>query len=238
MALKFEVESLEGVDENVQPLYEKGDDGKFRLSVDGIPKGDDSELEKLRESVAALESKNQEILAARSKAKKEAEKAALDAAKKAGDVEALEKSWQDKVTALEQESQEKVSTYESMVYKLTVQAEATRLASELAIQGSSAVLYPHIERRMKVEADEGEPRIRILDDKGKPTAMTLEDLKKEIKNNPSFAPIVQGSKGSGTGHQRGDRGAPVTGKRSEMNVEQKSAFIREHGREAYLKLPA
>jgi len=68
--------------------------------------------------------------------------------------------------------------------------------------------------------------------------MTLEDLKKEIKNNPSFAPIIQGSKGSGTGHQRGDSGAPTTGKRSEMNVEQKTAFIREHGREAYLKLPA
>ena len=35
MALKLFIESLEGLDQNVAALYEKADDGKFRLDVEG-----------------------------------------------------------------------------------------------------------------------------------------------------------------------------------------------------------
>jgi hypothetical protein len=35
MALKMVVDTLDGLPETVAPLYEKGDDGKFRLSLDG-----------------------------------------------------------------------------------------------------------------------------------------------------------------------------------------------------------
>jgi len=36
MKLKLVVDSLEGMDESIKALYEKGDDGKFHLTVDGL----------------------------------------------------------------------------------------------------------------------------------------------------------------------------------------------------------
>ena len=40
MALKYEIDTIDGLDESVAALYEKAGD-KYRLSVDGLPKGED-----------------------------------------------------------------------------------------------------------------------------------------------------------------------------------------------------
>ena len=69
MTLKFQLDTLEGVDESVQSMYiEK--DGKFVLNIEGMPKPED---------VSGLKSKVQELLdekKAADKARKEAEDAA------------------------------------------------------------------------------------------------------------------------------------------------------------------
>lgn len=49
--------------------------------------------------------------------------------------------------------------------------------------------------------------------------------------------ILKGGKGSGGGFQGGKGGAPAGVKRSEMSVSQKADFIKEHGNDAFLKLP-
>jgi hypothetical protein len=57
MPLQLIVESLEGLDEHVAALYSKGDDGKYKLGVDGVP--DVTNLQKAlraeREARAAAE---------------------------------------------------------------------------------------------------------------------------------------------------------------------------------------
>jgi hypothetical protein len=58
--LKFLLDSLDGLDENVAKLYSKNSDGKFQLQVDGVPQQEDtkglkSALQKERENVAKLE---------------------------------------------------------------------------------------------------------------------------------------------------------------------------------------
>ncbi|EPK0206025.1 DUF6651 domain-containing protein, partial [Acinetobacter baumannii] len=50
--------------------------------------------------------------------------------------------------------------------------------------------------------------------------------------------ILKGGKGTGGGFQGGGKGGAPTGmKRSEMSVSQKADYIKEHGNDAFLKLP-
>ncbi|EOE0130122.1 DUF6651 domain-containing protein, partial [Acinetobacter baumannii] len=50
--------------------------------------------------------------------------------------------------------------------------------------------------------------------------------------------ILKGGKGTGGGFQGGGKGrAPAGMKRSEMSVSQKAEYIKEHGNDAFLKLP-
>ena len=42
MALKFNLDSLEGLDESIAKLYKKKSDGKFQLAVEGLPPPEDT----------------------------------------------------------------------------------------------------------------------------------------------------------------------------------------------------
>ena len=46
---------------------------------------------------------------------------------------------------------------------------------------------------------DGKPTVVVLDANGKPSAATLEELKAEFVNDPAFAPLIVGSKASGSG---------------------------------------
>jgi hypothetical protein len=157
-------------------------------------------------------------------------------------VESLEKSWHEKYTKREKELQdalnEQVSQRDQWVRELTVTSAATSLASELAVPGSSKALLPHIERRLAMDIRDGKPVVVVRDADGKASALTLDDLKKEIANDPAFAPLIVGSKasGGGAGGAKGGSAAP-SANRSKMNPVQKAAYIAEHGADAYSNLP-
>ena len=194
--LDFERDSLEGLDEGLRGFYEeKG--GKYQLKVNGIPQGED---------VSGLKAKLEELLgeskAAKAKAR-EAEEAAKKAeeerARKAGDVEALENSWKEKLTKREQELLSERESLASQIKELTVGRAATDLAAELAVQGSAKALLPHLQARLSMDLRDGKPTVVVLDANGKPSAATLEELKAEFVNDPAFAPLIVGSKASGSG---------------------------------------
>ncbi len=194
--LDFERDSLEGLDEGLHGFYEeKG--GKYQLKVQGIPQGED---------VSGLKAKLEELLgeskAAKAKAR-EAEEAAKKAeeerARKAGDVEALENSWKEKLTKREQELLAEREELAGQIKNLTVGRTATDLAAELAVQGSAKALLPHIQSRLSMDLRDGKPTVVVLDANGKPSAATLEELKAEFVNDPAFAPLIVGSKASGSG---------------------------------------
>jgi len=194
--LDFERDSLEGLDEGLHGFYEeKG--GKYQLKVQGIPQGED---------VSGLKAKLEELLgeskAAKAKAR-EAEEAAKKAeeerARKAGDVEALENSWREKLTKREQELLSERESLASQIKELTVGRAATDLSAELAVQGSAKALLPHLQARLSMDIRDGKPTVVVLDANGKPSAPTLEELKAEFVNDPAFAPLIVGSKASGSG---------------------------------------
>ena len=178
-------------------------------ATESAPAIDPAAFAAMQESIAKLEAKNRELLEEKARTKREAEQAALEAAKKSGDLESLEKSWQKKVETTEQELRSEIKAYESMLASVTSGAEARRLAADLALPGHADLLMPHIAGRLTTEIRDGKPTVRVLDRDGTPSAMTIEDLRKEIAGTELFAPILAGSKANGAGTAgRSDGGKP------------------------------
>jgi hypothetical protein len=198
--LKFQLDTLDGVDESVRALYTEKD-GKFVLSIEGLPQ---------QEDVSGLKAKVDELLGekkAADKARKDAEEAARlereEAARKSGNVEELEKSWSEKYSRREAELngllEQERGSLGGQIRDLTVGRTATDIAAALAIPGSAKALLPHIERRLSVELRDGKPTVVVLDQAGKLSAATLDELKAEFTNDTAFAPLIAGSKASGGG---------------------------------------
>lgn len=234
MPLKYQLDSLDGLDDGVKELYTEKD-GKFVLGVDGLPEPEDvsglkAKLEQLMDEKKAAARKTKE-------AEDAAEAARLEAAKKSGDTEALEKSWSEKLSARESELQAQIDELSGTVTNLTSGQTATKLASEIALQGSADVLLPHIQGRLKTEYKDGQARTVVLDKDGKPSALTVDELKAEFQNNPAFAPLIVGSKATGGGANSGNHGGGAAGKNlKEMSHREKSEYISEHGLDAFNSL--
>ena len=204
--LKLEVETIDAIDEPFRALYEEKD-GKYRLKVDGVPDAEGlkrknnelmDELKGLKRSekerAEALERERQELLA------------------KSGDVEALRKSYDKKLSNREAELTGQLSQYQQQIHSLTVGQTATTLASELAIPGSAPVLLPHIQARLSMEIRDGQPVTVVLGADGKPSALSIDDLKSELSANPAFAPIIAASKAAGGGASGGGKGGGASQK--------------------------
>ena len=238
MTLKFQLDTLEGVDETTQTMYVEKD-GKYVLNIEGLPQPED---------VSGLKNQMQTLLAEAKEAKrlkKEAEDLAQtereEALRKSGNVEELEKSWSEKYSKREAELngllEQERGTLTTQIRDLTVGRTATDIASVLAIPGSAEALLPHIERRLSVEQRDGKPVVVVLDKQGKLSASTLDELKAEFANNTAFAPLIAGSKASGGGAGGAGNGGGAALKRSEMTSVAKREFITANGQDAYLKLP-
>jgi hypothetical protein len=224
--LKFQLDSLDGVDEAVRALYTEKD-GKFVLGIEGLPQPED---------VTGLKSKVQELLdekKAADKARKDAEDQARlereENARKSGNVEELEKSWTEKFNRREAELngmlEQERGTLGGQIRDLTVGRTATDIASALAIPGSAKALLPHIERRLSVEQRDGKPVVVVLDQQGKLSAATLDELKAEFANDTAFAPLIAGSKASGGGAAgAGGGGGAAKGKIGGTKEERQAAI--------------
>lgn len=188
-----------------------------------------------QESITKLEENNKTLLQEKKDAKTAAQLAVEEAARKGGDVEALEASWKEKLASETASRDEKLSEYQKTIQKMTVGSAAQSMAGELALPGSADVLLPHIERRLQVEMTDGGPLVRVLDKDGKPSASSIEDLRKEIESDAAFAPLLLGSKASGSGDvgKKGGSTNSQSMKRSEyeaLPLNEKSAIGAKIGK--------
>ncbi|MEG2922003.1 MAG: hypothetical protein RR856_13220, partial [Acinetobacter sp.] len=133
----------------------------------------------------------------------EARRAAEEAARKNGDLEAIENSWKERYSGIEESKNTEIKSLKGTIHKLTVGRQAEALASTLAVSGSSAVLLPHIQQRITLDENNN---IRILDLQGKPSAMTIEELATEFRNNPAFKPLIAANISTGGGAGGGGNG--------------------------------
>ena len=122
------------------------------------------------------------------------------------------------------------------IVNLTSGQTATKIAAEIAVQGSADVLLPHLERRLKTEIRDGQPTTIVLDKEGKPSAMSVDELKAEFQNSAAFAPLIVGTKANGAGRTGGNEssGAGVNEvSRSDfdrMNQAQRAQFAKAGGK--------
>jgi hypothetical protein len=233
--IEFKLDSLENIDESLQGLYEQTDTG-YQLKVTGIPEPEKEDLSGLKNKVDELLREKKAASQKAREAAEEADAARLEAAKKGNDTEALDKSWQEKFNAREVELKKELDELSGTLVKLTSGQTATKIAAEIAVQGSADVLLPHLERRLRTEFRDGSPVTVVLDKDGKPSAMSVDELKAEFQNSAAFAPLIVGTKANGAGRTGGNEssGAGVNEvSRSEfdrMNQAQRANFAKNGGK--------
>lgn len=200
-----------------------------------------TQLTEAKESQLKMQKKMDELLSETKEAKRikrETEEKALkdaeEAARGRGDVEAIDKSWQEKYSKRERELLDAVTDKESRLNKILIDNVAVSMAAELAVQGSADLLTPHIRSRLRAEIRDGEYMTVVTDKNGHSSAFSLQELKNEFISNPAFAPVIAGSKGSGGGAtgQKSGGATQLTLKRSDFSSKDPAsqmAFIKSGG---------
>lgn len=181
-----------------------------------------------------LAKNNQDLMDQKTAARAEAQRAAEEAAAKSGDMEAFRKSVEEKWSGVLEPLKSEVEQYKGMVQNLTIGARSAQLAAEI-FGDNAAIMEHHVKARLTYEVVDGNPTVRVLTKDGKPSAFTVDDLKKEIRNDKMFAPFVVGSKATGGGSPgkgAAGQGAGQQISRAEfegMNPYDRASFMRKGG---------
>lgn len=103
-----------------------------------------------------------------------------------GDFEKLLKAEREEKETLMNEYNEFKHQYKSE----KINGQAMRLANEIALNSESASLLSHFIK---------ENLLKLADENGNLSDEIVQSVKKEVKNNKAYAPLVAGSKSSGSG---------------------------------------
>lgn len=228
--LKATLDSLDGVDAAHHAFYVEKE-GKFQLQVEGLEDTGALKRAKDHEKSArkSAETKNGELQSQIDALTKKIGDGDDDKSRKKGDVEALEKSWQSKYDKREGELNGQLDGLKGTMNTLLVDNVASTMAAEIAIEGASSVVLPHIQKRLAVEERDGKMVTVVMDKDGKSSASTLTELKEEFKNDTAFASIILGSKGSGGGAGGSGGGGGAPGKKIDLSKASPKEMV------AYLK---
>jgi len=193
---KLSKAAFEKLSESLQSLYmEKS--GEYFLDVEGDGDGDALKRAKDREKEArkAAEVERDRLRAERDELKRAADDKKDDALRKAGDVDALEKSWQEKYTALETKLSSERDTYKNKFESAQIDSISNEIG---ALSTKPKWLARDARERLQMDYDsEGNASIRVLGADGKPSAMTVDELKEEFLTNKEYSDIIIASKASG-----------------------------------------
>jgi len=138
------------------------------------------------------------------------------------DVEKLETSYKTKLATREKELTAQIENLSGNFNTLLVDNVAKNLAAKISTVPE--VILPHIKSRLRAEKNtEGRFETKIVDANGNLSASTIDDLEKEFLANKAFAPILTGSKGSGSG-AAATNGGGATKKLSEMTATEEAQF--------------
>lgn len=192
MAIKLHLspEEYSSIGDNLKGLYiEK--DGKYILDAEmedtgALKRAKEHESERRREA----EKKLKELEAQLSGNKYEEDK-------RKGDIEALEKSWQEKHSKVTKELSDKYTRMQNAIKQNLIDSTARSIAGEISTVPS--LLARVISDRLTVDFENDMPSLKVLDQAGKLSAFTVEDLKKEIYANKEFSSILIATKSSGGG---------------------------------------
>ena len=160
----------------------------------------------LQAQIEALKQHNEKLIGEKRQRDEVARQAQLEreqiereAAKKNGDYEALEKSYQEKLQARENELNELYKQRDAQ----SINGESQRLASQLADTPTNQRL---LQRFIKDRLSVVDGQVKVVDEQGQPSASTIDDLAHEFRTSGIYDSLLTGTRGSGTGG--GGQGAP------------------------------
>ncbi|MFY0682609.1 MAG: hypothetical protein JXR13_18700 [Thalassovita sp.] len=235
--MKIEIADLSGLPEGLKSVVETQDD-KHSIDLSKLMVSEDlsglkSALQKERGNVAAYSKlgTHDEIVAKFADLEAKASKGG-----KAGE------DAQAKLDALTADYDAKLAGKDQTIAKMMKSNAAASLKVELTKAGFIPEAVDDITSTAlgRVQfGEDGAPKVMTADGKpmigsGPDHGATLGDLANELAKAKPYA-VRDGGKGGG-GKPPNSGGKPAQ-KRSEMTAEQKGAFQKEHGQEAYLKLP-
>lgn len=144
MSLKHKLDSLDGLEEALKPLYAKGDDGRFTLQVDDAPAT--NTIAKLKADLDAATKALKEREAAEAKARKDAEEAQALAK---GDFEKVNASREAALKA----AQDEAATLKTKLLNGTRDRALMEAMSDPGVKGIPKALLPHIQDQVEVVPD-------------------------------------------------------------------------------------
>lgn len=187
---KISKEKFEDLSETVQDFYTEKD-GEYFLDVEGFE--DPKELKRAKDR----EVENRKAAEKRAReAEERLESIEGDDARKRGDIETLEKSWNSKYEKLKSEYDAKLEQKNGFMRETLVENVAKDVASQFK---NPTLMLPHIKARLAADIDGESPRTVVLDESGNPSALTVAELTKEYVDNPVFSDMIIESKASGSG---------------------------------------
>lgn len=178
---------------------EAGADGAAGGGKDGV------DVAALQAELAALKGHHEKLLgetkAAKAKAKEEAEAArvaAEEAARKSGDVSALDKSWQEKYAKAEAEYGAKLTAAQQQLQTVLVDNVAQKAAMDIAVDAECAeLLADKLRGSLGLAEVDGKMQTVVLDADGKRSALTVDELKKQLV--AKYPRLVKGNPAGGAG---------------------------------------
>lgn len=180
---------------------------------------------------ALLEEKKEQQRIAQ-EAELEKKRLAEEAARKNGDLEAIENSWREKLINTEQELKSKYDSAQKRIHELTVGRTAQELAGKLAKPHAQRLLAKEINERLTLDENGS---VRVLDAQGKPSALTIAELETELRNDVTYQDIILINNSSGGGATGGGFGGGATKKPNEYSV-QEMKELRASNPELYNQL--
>ena len=218
--LQYKLDSLEGLEDSVANLYEQKD-GAYFLKVSGVVAESDLEGIKANRDALLAEKKEQQRLAQEAEAERQRieREAAEELARKNGNLEAIENSWKEKLAARESELTKQLTQAQQKNYELTVGRQAQELAGELAKPNAQRLLAKEIKERLTLDED---GNIRVLDLQGKPTALTIDELKAQLRADPTYQDIIVINNSSGGGASGGGLGGGAAKNPKDMTTQERA----------------
>lgn len=208
---------------------EAGADGAAEGGQDGV------DVAALQAELAALKGHHEKLLgetkAAKAKAKEEAEAArvaAEEAARKSGDVSALDKSWQEKYAKAEAEYGAKLTAAQQQLQTVLVDNVAQKAAMDIAVDAECAeLLADKLRGSLGLAEVDGKMQTVVIDADGKRSALTVDELKKQLV--AKYPRLVKGNPAGGAGGMPQPAGGAGGSTNSGSMVDRARNIIKSQG---------
>ena len=233
MKRKIKKEDWEKLDDALKALYKKSDENHYKLDLE--EDDDDEGPAELRRALERVRQEKKEMKDQLDALTAKIEELEEGGKKKRGDVDALETSYKDKLKKQKEEFEAKLKKKDEQLSKLLVDNVAKSMAAEISTKPK--LIEPHIRAMLAADLDGEEPVTRVLGKDGKPSATTLAELKQSFVDNEDFAPIIIGSKASGSGGGGSNKGSGGAKKPEEYTEQERTELFRTNKQEFYRLFP-